>query len=85
MTTLSEAYIKQTVNSLLSGNREIVSDQFLDAIADMEIAKDIATCFNRNGVGTLDVYVAWVGKANQPLDLEYTGLDRAMGFAVGSK
>jgi hypothetical protein len=60
---------------ILSGERLVVSGEWLDTIDDTTIA----TCYNRNRVGTKDLFVAY-RYDNPPEDLEFLGF----GYAVGS-
>lgn len=52
---------------LLNGERVIVSSDWLDAHTDYEIR----TAYNQRRCGLLDAYVAWIGDAATPPDIEY--------------
>ncbi len=80
MTHVDQPIALAKVASMLAGNREIVSPRQLEAPA-LWNRDDVATCRNRNRVGVLDEFVAWIGNANKPKDLEF----HPNGYAIGSK
>lgn len=56
---------------LLSGQRAIVNDQWLDLNAKHPACSLIRTAMNRKRMGILDQYVAWIDDAAVPADVEY--------------
>lgn len=69
---------------LLSGQRLIVDDLWLDLNADHPASSLVRTACNRNRLGIHDQYVAWIDDAAKPADLEIRP-DASKGqVAVGS-
>lgn len=63
---------------LINGERLIVNDEWLDSVSQTDYGSEIRTAYNRNRLGVHDAYVAWIGDAAKPTDLEFVP-DRAKG------
>ena len=66
------------LNRISCGERLVVSDEWLDSVANMPALNLVATCRNRRQVGIKDRYVAYL-YGNPPVDLEFIG-----DYAIGS-
>lgn len=56
---------------LINGSREIVNDEFLDAVSQTDYGSEIRTARNSARCGIHDAYVAWIKPTAQPTDIQY--------------
>jgi hypothetical protein len=59
------------LRTLVDGGRAIVNDEWLDRQSQTDYGSEIRTAYNRNRVGVLDQYVAWIADSARPVDLEF--------------
>jgi hypothetical protein len=81
--TLTKKLALQDYKRLVAGERLVFNTAGLEALnvhcGNLSRILEVASCLNRNRIGTQDQYVVWLGDANKPEDLEFRGL-----YAIGS-
>lgn len=69
---------------LIDGGAAIVSHGWLDSMACTDYGSEIRTCYNRDGVGVKDMFVAWIYPSGQPHDLEHYETKGGLSCCRGS-
>ncbi len=75
-----DAHYRAKLDRLIAGSREIVGEEFMEAIVDDDASNMVRTCRNRQRCGIHDPFVAWIVDSAAPVDLEFK-----TGYAIGSK